>query len=363
VTVDAPNPTPVVDGPGSILHTDPARVKCAPSQMLRIFSVLSDYQGVGWYRSIVPGVALANRGHSVRLEPGLPKQLPDGTDVLVGGRLCLPGPSLNFQRHCRAGQVKTVLELDDDLWNLDPANRRAVDFYTPELLATARRNVEMADLVTTTTPALAERLSVWNRNVAVLPNCVPGWVLHLERAVTDNGRITIGWAGGGGHVRDWGEINKPVRRVLLHPANRDRAELHMIGGPDWTDRVRTPRTTVRHTGWFEWVVDYYLALDFDIGLAPLRPSAFNDAKSDVKLLEYSALGIPAIVSDTGPYRATGGHLAAFRARTPREWEDLLRTLLDAENGRRAFGAHSRKWAIGRTIENNVQLWESAYSAR
>ncbi len=361
MTVDAPNPTPVLDDQGKIVNTDPARVKCAPSP-LQIWSALSDFQGVGWYRHIVPGTALAHRGHTVRLEPTIPRHL-FGVDVLVGGRVCLPEPSANFQQHACRGDVLTVLEIDDDLWSIDPANKPAAKFYRDELLANARRNIEMADVVTTTTPALADRLSAWNRNVRVLPNCVPGWLLHLDRATTDNGRITIGWAGGASHARDWGEFNAVLRRLLQHPRYRDRVELHMIGGPDWTDRVRTGRSTVRHTGWSDWVADYYQALDFDIGLAPLRPSTFNEAKSDVKLLEYAALGIPAIVSDVGPYRAIGDWVAAWRVRNPRELEERLREQLDVPELRQFAGTLARRRAARRTIENNIQLWESAYSTR
>ncbi|MFD5089337.1 glycosyltransferase [Amycolatopsis thailandensis] len=331
---------------------------------MKLFGVLADTQGCGWYRMIMPFTEVARRNPGWRLYlDGLMPDRVDGIDVLVAQRTCLPEPSATFQRHCREGAVRTVLELDDDLWSLDPANRAAVKFYTPELLENLRRNVELADVVTTTTEPLAEVLRQMNPNVVVLPNMIPKWLLHHDRPVT-NGRVTLGWAGGPGHSRDFGEMAAPVRRLLQHPRFRDEAEFHMIGGPDWTDRVSSPRSTTRHTGWFPNVEDLYRALDFDLGLAPLRPTPFNDAKSDVKLLEYAALGIPAIASDTGPYqRAEAAGALALLCRTARDWAAALEALVNDAEARDRMGKEAREWAATRSIETNAHLWESAYGAK
>lgn len=337
---------------------------------MKLFGVLADGQGCGWYRMITPFAELARRNPDWMLYlDGIMPHSVDGIDVLVAQRVCLTAPTVTFQQHCREGRVRTVLELDDDLWQLDPANRYAIEVYTPDRLENLRRNVEMADLVTTTTERLADRLSEINPNVVVLPNMVPKWLLDHDRPVT-NGLVTIGWAGGPSHARDWGEVNAPLRRVLQHPRYRDRTELHMIGGPDWTDRVRSAHAKTRHTGWFPEVPDLYRAIDFDIGIAPLRPSRFNEAKSDIKLLEYAALGIPAVLSSTGPY--ADAHIAGApsvlvlndpKTGQPAGWEDALRQLVDDDGYRERLGKDAREWAAHRTIERNAHLWESAYTTR
>jgi hypothetical protein len=76
--------------------------------------------------------------------------------------------------------------------------------------------------------------------------------------------------------------------------------------------------------------NYLEAIDFDIGLAPLAPGTFNHFKSELKLLEYSGLGIPWIASDAPPYRQLceqwgwGGRLC----REPHQWIDQLQALLN-----------------------------------
>lgn len=336
---------------------------------MKLFGVLADMQGCGWYRMIMPftEVARRNPGWRLFLDGIMPDRVSD-VDVLVAQRTCLPGASATFQRHCREGRVLTVLELDDDLWQLDASNPAAKTF-TEELQANLRRNVEMADVVTTTTEVLAERLARINPNVVVLPNMIPRWLLQYDRPVASD-RVTIGWAGGPAHKRDFGEVAAPLRRLLQHPRFRGRAEFHMIGGPDWTGRVSPPRSsaTTRHTGWFAKVEDLYRALDFDLGIAPLLPTPFNEAKSDVKLLEYSALGIPTIASDCGgrgPYdraKALDG-APVWLAAGAADWTDALRRLAGDAEERAQLGKRAREWAAGRTIEANAHLWESVYTTR
>jgi hypothetical protein len=39
-----------------------------------------------------------------------------------------------------------------------------------------------------------------------------------------------------------------------------------------------------------------------IGIAPIADNTFNDSKSELKWLEYTALGVPTVASDVGPYK-------------------------------------------------------------
>ncbi|MFW6311524.1 MAG: hypothetical protein ACOC1K_04740 [Nanoarchaeota archaeon] len=43
------------------------------------------------------------------------------------------------------------------------------------------------------------------------------------------------------------------------------------------------------------------SLNIDIGLAPLLDHDFNNSKSNIKALEYTAAGIPGIYSKMKPY--------------------------------------------------------------
>ena len=48
-------------------------------------------------------------------------------------------------------------------------------------------------------------------------------------------------------------------------------------------------------------------LRWDVAIAPLEDDAFTRGKSDLKYLDYAALGIPGVFSDVRPYRDTVRH--------------------------------------------------------
>src|SRR5690348_444374 len=109
---------------------------------------------------ILPGRALAARGHQVHVNSVLPDEWRDTADVIVGQRVCLPGPSEGWQRMARDGGRKLVFEVDDDLFSTHPTSTIAHGFFSqPDIQANLRANIEVADLVTVTTDALAERMA------------------------------------------------------------------------------------------------------------------------------------------------------------------------------------------------------------
>lgn len=286
----------------------------------------------------------------------------------------MPGPTRLWQSLARQGNAKLVFEIDDDLWNVEPHNRACYDLYVKgtlrdevgrivQLDAPIRQNlidnITVADVVTVTTEPLAELVSQWNPNVVILPNCVPQWMIDQPMPMQQTERVTLGWGGSPSHTRDFGEVAKPLKRVLQRFG--DATEFHCIG-PDFTDRVTSLKGRTRHTGWFEAVEDYLRGIDFQVALAPIRPSTFNDGKSSLKLLEASALGIPSIVSHTGPYaRAIDAGAPARAATDHKAWERELVSLIQSPSDRETLGKDAREWAATRVIDQHAHLWEAAYA--
>lgn len=327
---------------------------------MKIMFWLADRQGPGYYRCILPGVQLANQGHKVALDETMPESIQaGGADVIVGQRVCQPGASETWQALAKAGHTKLVFETDDLLTDVEASNKQAARFFTGEMVERYVANMRVADLVTVSTPALAEECAKVNPNVMVLPNQIPSWLLTHDVPRDDN-RVTIGWRGGNSHARDFGELARPLKRVLQR--HGDAVELNCVGY-DYTPRVASIKGRTRHTPWTSGVADYLKTIDFDIGVVPLRPSVFNDSKSELALLELSALGIPAIVSDTGPYaRAIAAGAPALAATDHKSWEQHLNTLIGSAEDRAQLGKAAREWAAGRTIEANAHLWAEAYES-
>jgi glycosyltransferase involved in cell wall biosynthesis len=325
--------------------------------LTRIFWWAADSSGCCYYRCDLPATALADRGHETLVAAVMPDEWRDA-DVIVGQRVCQPGPTTRWQQLAREGRSALVYEIDDDLLDVDPSNGPAWSFFgRPEIRDNVIRNIEVADLVTVSTEPLAEVMSKWNRNVVVLPNCVPASLLDAPHADGPKG-LTLGWSGGASHALDLAEARDPVRQFLRRYPD---AGLHIMGHVDSGFCKAMPRERLRTTRWVESVPAFHAAIDFDVSLAPLRPSPFNRSKSAIRCLEAATLGIPVIASDFGPYAefVRDGE-TGFLVSRPHEWGKHLRTLLDPFV-RRDMGVKARAVAARFTIEENVERWEKAFA--
>jgi glycosyltransferase involved in cell wall biosynthesis len=165
--------------------------------------------------------------------------------------------------------------------------------------------------------------------------------------------VTIGWAGGTGHqaaVEPWLPAVAAVLRE--HP----EARFHSVGqpfadhlAPEFGDRVLALP--------FGSLESYPAAMaDFDVVLAPSAPGGFFAAKSDLRWLEASALGIPTIADPAG-YPEIEHGVTGFHAASPEAAAELLGTLVADAALRRRVGAAARAHvAEHRRIEVMAGAW-------
>ncbi len=79
----------------------------------------------------------------------------------------------------------------------------------------------------------------------------------------------------------------------------------------------------------------------DIAIAPLEDTIFNDAKSNIKLIEAAAVGLPSVCSPRREFCAPVEHgVDGFLATTDTEWFDALRMLASDAALRARIGAAS-----------------------
>lgn len=368
----------------------------------------ADEGGCGHYRLIWPGEAAIAAGADVELvlpdspaaaitcnlslealarghrRPGSIKVLPE-TDVIVLQRP-LTEQLVHVIRGLQSAGIAVIVEVDDDFSAIDPLN---VAWPAVQPRLSPRRNFrhlevacQLADLVTVTTPALAARYGRHGR-VRIIPNHVPRRYLYLERRLEAD-RLRVGWSGSiDTHPHDLQVTRGAVARTLdahdltFHligsgrvPAVDElgRPQVDEHGAPVQVTDYRVVRnlhladgTTFAHTGGWLHLEQYPHAIaELDIGIVPLAPSVFNEAKSWLKGLEYAALGVPFIASPTGPYRALHALGAGRLAERPRQWEAELRRLITSATAREELAADGRDVAARHTIEGNVEQWVDAW---
>lgn len=277
-------------------------------------------------------------------------------DVLVGQRVSNTGTSQLWRKIAkRLHRPFMVYELDDDFFNIEESNP-AYDFFTKQRDEIIE-NIAVADRVTVSTVPLANLVSKFNPKVVVIPNYVPQALVDSSRSRSHTPPVTIGWGGSYTHHMDWAVLDKSLHRFMKK--TQTPVELHTMGynyGEGWKG------VSVRHTSWIKTTPEYHSAVDFDIGLAPLRPSAFNNSKSHIKALEYAALGLPAVTSDVGPYSEFVRHgETGFLVKQDWQWERYLRELVECQDLRVVMGDRAREVARGFTIEKeaNIYRWKKA----
>ena len=105
---------------------------------------------------------------------------------------------------------------------------------------------------------------------------------------------------------------------------------------------------------------YRICADYDIALTPLLPDAFNNAKSNIKYLEASALGIPSVVSPAAEFNAIiEDGVNGFIASTTEEWRDKILLLATDPLLREKMGQAARQSVLTQyafdAIANNELL--------
>lgn len=309
--------------------------------MKRIFAWQTDTAGCFLYRIFWPLTNLPKDQFEVSW--GAPGPDIFDYDIVIGQRII--GDNELWQKLCADPSVAAVYDLDDYLIGLDP-DSELYGHFAPQAPGT-ERNIAAADLVTVSTPRLANRLRDLNKNTTVLPNCLPQEMIrHLSLPYVP----VVGWAGSMFHGRDFDGIYEqihafktriPRAQVVTHGAN-------YLGG-----------LSDRNWGWTT-MESYMASSDFNIGIAPLRRTPFNDMKSHCKLLEYAARGIPAVATAWGQYSdwITDG-VNGFLVDDMDEWFDGLIALTD-DQIRDEMGRSARQKAEIYTIERRIGLWVEAY---
>ena len=322
-----------------------------PKRILYLSDLLG---GCAWYRCHAPGMALQRLGHEVRLQDTLEFEDIDWCDVLIVQRIGETKLARAFE-YARSRDKLTVYDLDDDLWSLASTNQ-VKEYWSQERLGGLATVLRAADRVTTSTQPLALLLGAYCSDVRVIPNMLPqeDWP-SVGKDFDHAAPIVVGWAGGVSHYQDLKEVADVLGQLLdRHPG----IEVHLAGAEEeWV----APHERLKYLESVRLEEYAGLLSGFDIAIAPLCDNRFNASKSDLKVLEYSMIGLPAVASKVPAYSASVRHgETGFLARNAKDWLKHLSALVEDAELRARMGSAARAWAQTRTVEGNISLWERAY---
>ena len=352
---------------------------------MRVAVIPGDETGCGTYRMILPADAVMKARPDWQVDLYKPGSIEIGSDkdgkliglkglneadkldILVMQRVGNRA-SVAFTHWARQKGIATVVDADDAMWCIDKDNRAHKQWNSKALnwryMDSAAQD---ADLVTVTTEHLARRYGKHGR-VEIIPNYVPSEVFNYEKPTGhDETVVSVGWTGFvATHPHDLKVVGDAVYRALADTG----AVARVVGDAGGVGR--------------EWGLDeeivqgiapqplgplYFGALStIDIGLVPLADTPFNKGKSWLKALEFSAMGIPVIATPTPNNILLSRQVPIMLARTPDEWYEHLRWLIEHDYQREQRGIEAREavranFTLESAGEKWAQAWERAYNRR
>lgn len=251
-----------------------------------------------------------------------------------------------------------IYEIDDLLFDLPEGHPdKKNEVYSKDLMPMLSAVTE-ADLVIVSTAGLREMLKGANPNIVVLPNYLDDQIWHLQPPKEEVPEIlTIGYMGSDSHTPDLDSISQAL--IDLMAKYKDKLKFKVWGTPlpeslkdlagvDWQP---SPSSV------YVDFVEFFQKQSVDIFIAPLVDNLFNSCKSNLKYLEYGAMGTPGVFSAVTPYtQIVEGGVDGLLATTQDEWNNALESLIVNPSLRKQIAEKAQEkvknhWLLSKNISS------------
>lgn len=311
-------------------------------------------------RMLIPGMQLTSIGHQVMVgeigwkdgegfvavkpverllykQPGVIKKYSEAFDRLdvVILKLFMHKDAVKYIELAKSYGQTVIIDTDDHFEQLPEDNlafittdpKRNPDNNRDHLIKT----YSVADGIIASTKFLEQRMLKYNKNVYRVPNSLDPKTFTYRMDLSGD-KPTIGWVGMMmWRVNDLKDVSGPIKTVVEKHDLKFHHSGIMLDKPYWiADALNIPKDRV--TTFTGARPQYYsnIFMPIDIGIVPLTKNQFNEAKSNLKGLEYALSGIPFIASDTQEYRDLADIGCGRIAKSSKDWIKHLTKLIDPE---------------------------------
>jgi hypothetical protein len=256
-----------------------------------------------------------------------------------------------LKQACKQSKTRIIYEIDDIIFREDipEYNKFKPAFEADEIRESSVEIMRMCDEITVSCEFMKKyyRDKTGNQNITIIPNCPPKfWIgnLYDEQKIRKNFQATksrprILYPGSGAHfdvdnrVKGRDDFHHVIESVI-----RTRQQFKWVFLGAFPNAVR-PYIERQEMEFYPWhaLYDYPALIDklnVNMIIAPLIDSIFNRAKSDVKWIEASALGIPIACQDMCTYDQ-----ASLKFRTG---DELIKLISHTCGNKKQYLAESRK---------------------
>src|SRR3990167_7654282 len=341
--------------------------------------------GIWWHRQQMPSEALAKRGHAIKqvsIGSDFPKEILEWPDTVIFGRTYPTHyDPIKWMREYKKLGKRVLYDMDDDFWQVAKDNPSV-------LVSNAMKDqyegmIKEADAIITPSNVLAKKFKKYfKKPIFICPNGVD--LEQYRERPRQQQDLVIGYMGAASH---WDDLQL-VGDVLTKLAEKHNFMFTIYGltGEPLEAAMYSYNRTLKanfqpeKNAYFASALKFYEQLkglhmfhvpfmppelhptmltrcDFDIGIAPLTDTVFNNGKSCVKFYEYSATGAGVLTSDVLPYTEE----VDYRAKnTFKDWYNKLEKLIVDKDFREKLAKKQRDWVVkNRSLEAIGIPWELA----
>ena len=371
--------------------------------MKKLLVVNYNNAGVGKYRLLDPHIELSRISKDIEVhfgEDGDLAMLAQGKtsfDYLFIHSSVAPDVNrMNMIKTIQKNGVKLIVDIDD-YWFLDSRSQISRTTRRENFHLKITNLLKMADLVTTTTKSLANEIKAFQKNIAILPNCVNPNEPQFKSKKTESERVRIGFLGGSSHLDDIRMLRMGINRILTEFP--DQAQFVLCGFNDtirdimsgkvvknaqksvWSEYEKIftanfsrispeyKKYLLRYTKdeypnlkdesyrriWTKPISTYASGYNhLDISLSPLVDNKFNIMKSQLKVIEAGFHKTPIIASNVIPYQIDlkQGENAFLvnEAKAKKDWYKYMKVLINNKELRDEMGQ-----ALYETVKDTYNL--------
>jgi glycosyltransferase involved in cell wall biosynthesis len=262
-------------------------------------------------------------------------------------------------------KMKLIYELDDNVWELPEINPayQILTAHKEGFLSCIRQ----ADVISVSTRNLAKAV---RRHIRPLINQQTGKGIPI--VVTENRmdtrmfcpaeeheELVVGWAGSTSHMGDLLLLTEAIQNISAETPKLATFEFRGLVPPK--DLALLP--TVRHKPWLP-LPEYGIRMPrwgWSIALAPVTVCEFNEAKSNIKMIEAGWCRIPCLASHTDQYDRFCSHDPELRwllCAGWSVWERKIRELINDKDRRKDLGRRMREVVMQYyTFDTPHEGWE------
>lgn len=264
-------------------------------------------------------------------------------DTIYLERGCFHDASLAMDARFRRLAKRLVLDVDDAVFLTFPEK-------IPEL-------IRWSDHVVVSNRPLRDWVSQYTQNITEIPTCVP-LARYPRRSPqpTDSSAPVVGWIGTTSNLGFLSVCAGALRRLA-----RERKYTLMVVAP--TDaplkQIDLTGVSVRFEPWAP-ATEVARLQEMDVGIMPLpEGQEWMRYKAATKLVQYMAIGIPAVASPIGVNAdILAGSRVGLAATNEDEWLEGLRTLVRDPELRNRMGDAGRNLVESRyCVEANLDTLE------